>query len=430
MPTSPKTSEYYKELQELIAQKEGYGPIEDWKHSQFVKLSEHIEQTTGDKVSVSTLKRLFGKVKYKGKANISTYDTLSRYVDYDNWSHFVSSLNEGEEKETTGSFSSDRAGPEFNRFLVVAVLVLFLALVVMSYFLFFVDGKEVQTGKAKIVLSSKVVEVPETITIGVEYLSEPFPAVLDIISDKVTIEESTTDILKTVGKPGIRVFALKDLAGTIIDTAVIKGIDSSWQGFLMYRKFQNMRYTPVMLDRDINMTESGTMRIPEHIYTTYDVNSSYFYWSSFTLCKPFNIQIDDMAFEYRARNYTSDNLSEMFSKDIHIKLLSNNGSMVRLNFYKQGYAAWAYNQISDVVLSEDKEAQELLSLNTDAWNTIKGTIKNKKLKLYVNDTFLLEQSYTEPLGTLGSVSLNFRGKGEVDYIKVWSEDRTIIDDEF
>jgi len=69
----------------LIEQKVGWGSSELWQNSDFEELSKLILTKTGVSLSVSTLKRIWGRVKYDSSPTPATLDTLARFVDFENW---------------------------------------------------------------------------------------------------------------------------------------------------------------------------------------------------------------------------------------------------------------------------------------------------------------------------------------------------------
>ena len=69
----------------LIEQKVGWGSSEYWQNSDFEELSKLILAQTGVSLSVSTLKRLWGRVKYDSTPTPATLDALARFIDFDNW---------------------------------------------------------------------------------------------------------------------------------------------------------------------------------------------------------------------------------------------------------------------------------------------------------------------------------------------------------
>lgn len=78
-------------LAKLKAQLEthlGWGPSESWSNYDVERLSECILQQTGVSLSVSTLKRIFGKVDYKSAPSLTTLNTLAHFLSYTDWRDF------------------------------------------------------------------------------------------------------------------------------------------------------------------------------------------------------------------------------------------------------------------------------------------------------------------------------------------------------
>ncbi|HWV67683.1 hypothetical protein, partial [Chitinophaga sp.] len=60
----------------------------EWTTYDFEKLSEAIEEVTGVLLSVTTLKRLWGKLKYTNMPATTTLNTLAQYAGYADWREF------------------------------------------------------------------------------------------------------------------------------------------------------------------------------------------------------------------------------------------------------------------------------------------------------------------------------------------------------
>lgn len=75
-------------LAQLIEQRLGWGAIQDWTQKDFQALSDQISSQVNDYVSVTTLKRAFGRVNYEGLPQQGTLNALAKYIGYTNWSSF------------------------------------------------------------------------------------------------------------------------------------------------------------------------------------------------------------------------------------------------------------------------------------------------------------------------------------------------------
>ena len=73
---------------QLIEQKLGWGSSADWATQDFERLSEKIALQTGVMLSISTLKRIWGKVKYESAPTLSTLNALASFLDHENWHVF------------------------------------------------------------------------------------------------------------------------------------------------------------------------------------------------------------------------------------------------------------------------------------------------------------------------------------------------------
>lgn len=85
---------------QLIEEQLGWGTSERWKEQDFEDLGEKIFKKTQISLSVSTLKRIWGKIQYKSKPNLATLNALAQFAGYENWRAFTSS---GFQPSTTNS---------------------------------------------------------------------------------------------------------------------------------------------------------------------------------------------------------------------------------------------------------------------------------------------------------------------------------------
>ena len=72
-----------------IEQISGLGSGEGWATADFERLSELIQEKTGACLSVTTLKRVWGKVRYDSSPTTTTLNVLVQYLGYPNWHDFT-----------------------------------------------------------------------------------------------------------------------------------------------------------------------------------------------------------------------------------------------------------------------------------------------------------------------------------------------------
>ncbi len=75
----------------LIEKELGWGDTKDWSTRDFEALSGMIMEKTHVQLSVVTLKRVWGRIRYESKPTITTLDTLAQYIGFENWRAFKQS---------------------------------------------------------------------------------------------------------------------------------------------------------------------------------------------------------------------------------------------------------------------------------------------------------------------------------------------------
>ncbi|MEO6685371.1 MAG: hypothetical protein ABIN24_05375 [Dyadobacter sp.] len=73
----------------IIEQKLDWGPCENWQSIDFENLNQLILDETGISLSVSTLRRIWGRVEYNHLPSVTTLNTLAKFAGYQDWRSFV-----------------------------------------------------------------------------------------------------------------------------------------------------------------------------------------------------------------------------------------------------------------------------------------------------------------------------------------------------
>ncbi|WP_300604067.1 hypothetical protein [Niabella sp.] len=82
---------FLEKCRKLIEEKLGWGNAAEWQNQDFENLGDQIFESTGVVLSASTLKRIWGKVPYNSKPNLSTLDALARFAGFASWRTFTAS---------------------------------------------------------------------------------------------------------------------------------------------------------------------------------------------------------------------------------------------------------------------------------------------------------------------------------------------------
>lgn len=86
---------YIKKCLVLIETRLNWGASDSWTSYDFEKLSEVIQERTGVTLSITTLKRLWGKLKYDNIPATTTLNTLAKFAGYEDWREFKQQVQPG-----------------------------------------------------------------------------------------------------------------------------------------------------------------------------------------------------------------------------------------------------------------------------------------------------------------------------------------------
>lgn len=145
--------ELFQHLKNSIENKLEWGETSNWSTADFEKLSEKIQEKTGVILSISTLKRIFGRIDYQSKPALTTLNTLAQYLGYEDWRAF---RNAYVQKEITQNqlYSKSAVEPQvsvrkkYGSILIIAISSVIVLVVVLLFGNSFVQKKKHFNGNA------------------------------------------------------------------------------------------------------------------------------------------------------------------------------------------------------------------------------------------------------------------------------------------
>lgn len=125
-------------LASIVKQIEGTlnrGASSDWSTYDFEKLSDAIYDRTQVRLSVTTLKRIFGRLKYDSAPTLATLNTLAQFAGFNDWQHFKQHSNKPVEQEKMVVEAAPLPQRRSNRFMLGLAGILVLVAVAFVVFL-------------------------------------------------------------------------------------------------------------------------------------------------------------------------------------------------------------------------------------------------------------------------------------------------------
>lgn len=130
--------------------------METWDTHDFQILSDSIHKETGTLLSVSTLKRLSGRVHYRSKPNRSSLDTLAKYIGHNDWRTFLN------EMESAGAIETQKPIRAI-KWMKYGIAFFLLALAFSSYPFFEGRTPDYETDDFKFSLKSVTTGLPNSV---------------------------------------------------------------------------------------------------------------------------------------------------------------------------------------------------------------------------------------------------------------------------
>lgn len=123
-----------------IEQSLNWGNSDYWSDNDFQQLSALIHESTHILLSTTTLKRVWGRVKYAGNPTSSTMNALAGFLGYDSWRSFVAQEGGGSEEHYVTRSANGKPLP--NRAIILWVCSMALLLLAVWVFIFKKGARE------------------------------------------------------------------------------------------------------------------------------------------------------------------------------------------------------------------------------------------------------------------------------------------------
>ncbi len=125
MNVSKRGSEL-NQLTNLLEAHLNWGPISQWTTLDFEKLADLIRDKTDISLSVTTLKRILGRLKYNSKPAPTTLSTLAKFMDFNDWRDFEKSLQPPVQHQVKDKAAPARL-PDVKPVFLIAIAIIILA---------------------------------------------------------------------------------------------------------------------------------------------------------------------------------------------------------------------------------------------------------------------------------------------------------------
>ncbi|MEM1136574.1 MAG: hypothetical protein AAGI07_12110, partial [Bacteroidota bacterium] len=434
--TETQEKYYLDKLKFGVEKKLQWGGSDDWRHSDYKNLSEVIYEESKILLSTSTLKRVWGKIKYEGMPNATTLDALSMYIGYKNWLDFKNKTEKGYEQKEEVPISTppiQQHKPTFLTRKKVLAGILVPALVVVAVLLFLKSFQTVSEEVTIKIPDNFVFELAEEPTLGI-------PQTVIINMDLTGFEVDSIYILE-LGRnkreylprnqkrhpyfcplPGNHSIKLmyKNIELKKIDFYVYS---NNWQAVISNKDAGSDKYWIVNLPTYLpsRPVEDGFLSVSAEVLKSHNVKVADNTWTTFYNFKPFDINVDNYTVETKMINSIKEGATTC---QIGIFSVTTEKGLQEVWLVAPGCSKFThilFGKIGKDGGMLDNKMVDLSEFEVDMnkWQDLKWTVNDKNVSVQLNNKEVYSVSYPESLGNITGLKYQFKGSGgRVDYLRL------------
>lgn len=403
-----------------IEEKLNWGKSSVWKEPEFLQLSKLISKETEISISPQTLKRLYGKIKYKDYYNPqrATKDALVKFLGFNNWTEFTKHY-----EDTVASEEQREKWPFWKRKSYrIALLVLSVAAVLMLLILYVGKFNPNMETEQNIPFSfdttDSVGSVPYTVSVSYNIKQIHSDSIYVDFDFKhpitgpelVKLDKQRSLYNYTYQIPGYYHISLyrNDRELTVKN---ILATSHDWDSYLF-----NEGKQVIWLDNKIKASKtSGYLYYsPQDLVENgFDINAVFYV--DHRIFKDFEIDGDN--FEMKVRFKNSEKTGGITCYDFVTTLFCEK-NFIYFKLMERGCSGYSGIKVGKTELNGVDENLSSFTFNTERWNNLYIVVKEKKVQVFVNNELIFSNSYQGSNGKILGIEQMFKGIGMLDYVRL------------
>ncbi len=398
----------------LVEQKFNRGNARNWQNREFSDLSLAIRNKTKVYISVSTLKRIFGKVSTTNKY-YPQEATLKALMDYS-----------GFEFQHTQSKSILEPYKSKKRLIYFAILLLVLFFGIVF---FTTQFKNTDKKQANATIELVAIDGKSPATVFLRYDAPPNGDSLFIdFGDGFNPEYITAgkrEISRYYRFPGIFNITIKNKDMVISDTLKVSLETNGWEALAYYfNQDYEKRYYPIVAQDSLIKND--------FFFSTKELNSFGIDTSQIVVMRLdncFSTRYNADNFTFKTRIKRAPYWPVLRCYGIEIIIVGENG-IVSFKFVKPGCSKWAGYQLSEKIIDGDSKQVTSLGIDFSEFKTIQIKNIDQSVSLIVDEQEIITDTYKNSIGNICGISYVFHGNGSVEYTFLQVGDSVIVNKDF
>ncbi len=404
--TTKKEVYYIGKLREQIEAQLGWGDPADWSSRNFEALSERIFEATGTQLSHTTLKRIWGRVRYTANPSDTTLDTLAQFAGYESWLLF----KQAERRvPSTAITSGNKRSFRWPLSLKIGIPVLVLGLLLA----FFWPQSDVPFSEADL----------ENVQFSVRKITEGLPNTVVFDYDvaglsaeriqiqqkwderkRVEVEKGQTQAAVTYFYPGY--FNAK----LVLDGQIVRTQDLYIQSNGWLVAIEDEPQPQYILDKEL--LQNGQLAVDSTVLALANREEpktlSYFYLTDF------HVPTGAFTLETAFRNTWRSGQSVCQNSRV---LITGTEGCINLPFAIPGCTGALNLFLNGTYVYGDRTDLSAFGCDFQDFEHLKVEVADDFMQVWLNEKLIYENAIDADFGELVGVKYSFLGAGEVDFVR-------------
>ncbi len=389
-----------------------WGESEAWSNDDFEHLSEKIFDKTRVQLSISTLKRIWGKVRYENSPTTGTLNALAGFLGYESWREFRQKNNLPQVDDAGKAAPATQAKPvavrqkKYVRFVAIAAAIVLVLAVMFSATR--KSPKAVDPAKIKFQATKVSDTLPNSVIFN--YDASAFH------SDSVFIQQSwdprRREQVDGNGKQHTSIYYHPGyfMAKLIVDNQIKKECvvniqTKGWKGIIEKEPLPTYLSPKDSRDGGFMGISAATLQQKTGSPVFNDV------WVKFADVHDYSmIDPNNFVFESTLRN--SSAVEACICRRVNAVLLLK-GSAIILPLCDRGCISNINVLTGDGFISGKDHDLSGLGCDFSQFQDLKCVVSNHRFRIYLNNKLVIDTAEKSTLGGIAGIRFEFEGAGQV-----------------
>lgn len=399
---------HIKLCKQLIEAKLQWGSGENWQNQDFENLSQRIFEETKILVSSSTLKRIWGKVKYDNQPKLNTLNALAVFLGYVNWREFenqTTAANATEQPEIPVKNTVRTSLFSHKHILIIGLVVGCFAMTLIG--LSYIAPQKTIVFNHIVFKSKSVVQgVPTTVVFDYDVVDSNADSVFIQQSwdknQQAKVEKSGHTFTCTYFEPGYH------KAGLILNDSMVKQHDllietPNW--------LATIDRHPIPIYLKLNSDTLPLSVTEKHLKTHHLSLQKDSPWISF--CKVSkSMSVPSQSFEMTTTLKNTFSEGDGICRNSTITLMCQNG-VIHIPLSIRGCAGELNLVMGSQTIKGKTTDLSAFGVNFDDYVRVHCHVKNQYLSIFIDRKLVYKIPFRENLGNIVGSRISFKGTGEV-----------------